>query len=93
MANEQDDRKSEPTGVVVSPTRAASRTIRAQARCALGRLSLPADPSWQCPPIRLSACPTCGADPGVQCVGIERNDEVHIDRVWQCLTRIEHGTP
>jgi len=88
MANEQDDHKSEPAGAEDSrSTGDASRTIRAQARCTVGRLSLPADPSWQCPPIRLSECPTCRAEPGVQCVGIERNDEVHVDRVWQCLTR------
>ncbi len=78
MSQEHDDTKNEP---------AAPRTIRAQARCAIGRLSLPSDPSWQCPPIRLSGCPTCGAEQGVQCVGIERNDEVHVDRVWLCLTR------
>jgi len=64
---------------------ADAASIRPQARMPIGRVSLPSDPSWQCPPIRLSGCPTCGVAPGVQCVGIDRNDEVHVDRVWQGL--------
>lgn len=63
------------------------KTIRAGACCALGRIAVPSDVRWQCPPIRLSNCPTCGVLAGMQCVGIGRNDEVHVDRVWKCLER------
>ena len=40
-----------------------------------------------CPPLRLSDCPRCGAVAGVRCEGIDRDDEVHVERVEQCVRR------
>jgi hypothetical protein len=38
-------------------------------------------------PIRVSDCPRCKAQPGQRCVGIDRDDECHVERMWQCLGR------
>lgn len=40
-----------------------------------------------CAPLRLSDCPRCKAQPGDRCIGIDRDDEVHVERLWQCLGR------
>jgi hypothetical protein len=55
------------------------------------RISIAPDPDPRCPPLRLSDCPACGADPGKRCIGIGRDDVVHIERVWQCLAQRNGG--
>jgi len=49
-------------------------------------VSLPPVP-FICTPLRLSDCPACGAQPGVRCTGIDRDDETHVERLWRCLSR------
>lgn len=44
-----------------------------------------ADP--RCPAIRLSDCPRCRASPGQRCAGIDRDDEVHVERTWEHARR------
>lgn len=41
----------------------------------------------RCPAIRLSDCPRCGASPGARCIGIDRDDEVHVERTWSHARR------
>lgn len=89
MSDDPPDVECHPIAATTDPADlgvpSAPESVRSQARCAIGRASLPSDPYWQCPPIRISDCPTCGVEAGVQCAGIGRNDEVHVDRVWECL--------
>lgn len=36
---------------------------------------------WVCPPVRLADCPACAAKVGERCVGFDRWDECHAERV------------
>jgi hypothetical protein len=42
---------------------------------------------YVCPPLRLSDCPRCGSRPGARCAGIDRDDEVHWERLVRCMSR------
>ncbi len=41
----------------------------------------------RCAAIRLSECPRCDARPGQRCHEIDRDDQVHIERVWSSARR------
>ncbi len=51
------------------------------------RISIAPDPDPRCAPLRFSDCPACGVKTGKRCIGIDRDDTVHIERVWQCMAR------
>jgi hypothetical protein len=42
---------------------------------------------WVAPPVRLADCPICAAKPGERCVGFDRWDECHFERLFACPVR------
>lgn len=42
---------------------------------------------WVAAPVRLSDCPSCAAKAGERCVGFDRWDECHPERLFACLAR------
>lgn len=66
-------------GFIVGAARPANTAFRPRRE-----VSAPPIEPWICPPVRLSDCPVCNAQPGIRCAGFERFDECHFERFLRC---------